>query len=81
MKIAIRNNIRAVTNAALPQLLANTNTQIFTLMFELNEILVDYSSLENKLIKEIEKKEFQEAYPEIKNVMQEADGNFLKRKN
>ena len=62
MKMAIRNNIRALTNTALPHLLANTNTQIFTIMFELNEILVDYSSLENKLIKEIEKKGFQEAY-------------------
>jgi|GEM_PF-5538926 len=80
MKIAIRNNIRALTNAALPHLLANTNTQIFTIMFELNEILVDYSSLENKLIKEIEKKGFQEAYPEFKNAMQEADGNFLKER-
>lgn len=80
MKIAIRNNIRAVTNAALPHLLANTNTQIFTIMFELNEILVDYSSFENKLIKEIEKKEFQEAYPEFKKAMQEADGNFLKER-
>lgn len=80
MKIAIRNNIRALTNVALPHLLANTNTQVFTIMFELNEILVDYSSLENKLIKEIEKKGFQEAYPEFKNAMQEADGNFLKER-
>ena len=80
MKIAIRNNIRALTNAALPHLLANTNTQIFTIMFELNEILVVYSSLENKLIKEIEKKGFQEAYPEFKKAMQEADGNFLKER-
>lgn len=80
MKMAIRNNIRALTNAALPHLLANTNTQIFTIMFELNEILVDYSSLENKLIKEIEKKGFHEAYPEFKKAMQEADGNFLKER-
>ncbi|CAK7070721.1 MAG: hypothetical protein ACLTXO_03530 [Fusobacterium varium] len=80
LKIAIRNNIRALTNAALPHLLANTNTQVFTIMFELNEILVDYSSLENKLIKEIEKKGFQEAYPEFKNAMQKADGNFLKKR-
>lgn len=80
MKIAIRNNIRAVTNAALPHLLANTNTQVFTIMFELNEILVDYSSLENKMLKEIEKKGFQEAYPEFKKAMQEADGNFLKER-
>lgn len=47
---------------------------------EVAEILVDYSSLENKLIKEIEKKGFQEAYPEFKNAMQEADGNFLKER-
>lgn len=80
MKIAIRNNIRSLVIVAAPHLLANTNTQVFTIMFELNEILVDYSSLENKMLREIEKKGFQEAYPEFKNAMQEADGNFLKER-
>lgn len=80
MKIAIRNNIRSLVTLAAPYLLANTNTQIFTVLFELNEILVDYSSLENKMLREIEKKGFQETYPEFKKAMQEADGNFLKER-
>lgn len=80
MKIAIRNNIRSLVTVAAPNLLANTNTQIFTVLFELNEILVDYSSLENKMLREIEKKGFQETYPEFKKAMQEADGNFLKER-
>ena len=80
MKIAIRNNIRSLVTLAAPYLLSNTNTQIFTVLFELNEILVDYSSLENKMLREIEKKGFQETYPEFKKAMQEADGNFLKER-
>ena len=70
LKIAIRNNIRALTNAALPHLLANINTQVFTIMFELNEILVDYSSLENKLIKRDSRKLIQNSKTQCKKLME-----------